>query len=164
MTWCSGSGSCLSKTLPPDWHLTSGISYLWSWFQVIYLSDPSLIVLVPSPTLSERLPPVLQLVGSLTSCLLTRFYLSDPFFSVLQAVFHLFWDQLRPTVVPLITHLIRYPGPELLDLLFTVLVPGLISLIPILLPGLLTSRPCTSCSGRARSCFCGLLRQQFWSV
>lgn len=58
MTWCSGSGSCLSKTLPPDWHLTSGISYLSYWFQVIYLSDPSLIVLVPSPTLSKRLLPV----------------------------------------------------------------------------------------------------------
>lgn len=123
---------------------TSGISYLWSWFQVIYVSDPSLIVVVPSPTLSEHLPHLLSSyqvlsLWSISFCLATSFSPLEPLTTCPEHVWSYFCDQLRPTVVPLIAHLIRYPGPELLDLLLTVLVPGLLSVIPILLSGLLTS-------------------------
>lgn len=117
ITWCSGSGPYLSKTLPPDWHLTSGISYLWSWFQVIYLSDPSLIVLVPSPTFSEHLPSVFvtcrtpdflslyQVLSlwSITFCLATRFSPLEPLTTCSEHVWSYFCDQLCPAVVPLIT-------------------------------------------------------------
>lgn len=123
ITSCSGSGSYLSETLHPDWHPD-----LWD------ISSPSCFCNLSDPWPTVFVPGLISLIHSFLSC--NQFSPLEPLTTCSGHVWSYCCDQLRPTVVPLITHLIRYPGPELLDLLLTVLVPGLISMIPILLSGL----------------------------